>query len=122
MDETKDERSGRRRVMLGIAAGLLATATLIAVGVGSYRAGERRSDSIDVIGESVSEGGRTIIVDGDGWRHGPGFGFLLFPLIIGGLILLFASRRRRWDGPGWHRGRELEEWHRQAHADDPKPG
>ncbi len=66
------------------------------------------------------EGAGTVIVT-DGWHHGwhgPGFGFLVFPLVVVGLILLFSSRRGRWGGPWRDRDEYMREWHRRAHADD----
>ena len=65
-----------------------------------------------MVGEVVGNGegaGRTVLVpaDGYGWHggwHGPGPGFLLFPLIVIGLFLLFASRRGGWRGPHRYHG------------------
>jgi hypothetical protein len=121
-----------RKILAGIAAGLLTTAVLVSVGVGAYRAGERSDRTVEVVGEVVTDGEgttRTVIVpSGDyGWnggRHGPGPGFLLVPLIVIGLILLFASRRGGWHGPSRyhdHHGRddELREWHRREHEPTP---
>ena len=115
-----------RKWMAGIAVGILVAAALILVGVGAYRAGERNGDDVAVVGQVLSESdsaGHTIIVDGHGWHGGPGFffpGFFVFPLIIIGLVLLFASRRGGWGGPGRYRcgEAELAEWHRRAHADE----
>jgi hypothetical protein len=116
-----------RKIMAGIAAGLLTTAVLLVVGVGAYRAGERSDRTVEVVGEVVSNGEgttRTVLVpaDGYGWNggwHGPGPGFVLFPLIVIGLVLLFASRRRGWRGPYGCRGDEhdddLRDWHRRQH-------
>ena len=117
-----------RKWMIGIAVGVLSAAALILVGAGAYRAGERNAeDDREVVGELVTEGeatGRTIIVDGDGWdRDGFFPGFFVFPLIVIGIVLLVASRRRRWYGPGRYNGcgpdGELDEWHRRAHAETP---
>jgi len=113
-----------KKVLAGIAAGLLTTAVLVLVGAGAYRAGQRSDATIEVVGgtEGGSEIARTLVVAGDGWRdgwHGPGPGIVIFPLIVIGLILLFASRRGPGHGPGsWHRGWDgrLDDWHRQAHA------
>lgn len=113
-----------RKWMAGIAAGLLGSAALIGVGVGAYQAGERNATDVEIVGEVIGEGdsaGRTIVVDDDGWHRDRGFfpGFLVFPLVVGGLVLLFASRRRHWHGPGRYSETELEEWHRRAHGGDP---
>jgi hypothetical protein len=122
-----------RKILAGIAAGLLTTAVLVSVGVGAYRAGERSDRSVEVVGEVVTNGEgttRTVLVpSGDygwngGWNggwHGPGPGFVLFPLIVIGLILLFATRRGGWHGPHryhgdhWRDDDELREWHRREH-------
>jgi hypothetical protein len=116
-----------RKWMFGIAVSVLTAAALILVGVGAYRAGERNADDdIEVVGEVIGEGGsdgRTIIVDRDGWdRDGFFPGFFVFPLVVIGVVLLVASRRRRWyGGPGRYYGCDqgdgLDEWHRKAHAE-----
>jgi hypothetical protein len=114
------------KVLIGIAVGLLTTAVLVMVGAGAYRAGQRSDQTIEVVGDVVTNGedsARTVLVpvDGwhDGWRGGPGFGFFVFPLVIIGLVLLFASRRGGpWRGP-W-RDDELRDWHRRQH-DQPAP-
>jgi hypothetical protein len=108
-----------RKWMVGIAAGLLVAAALVIVGAGAYRAGERNATDLEVVGEGESAG-RTIVVDGDGWYRDDGFfpGFLVFPLVVTGIVLLIASRRRRWCGPGRYSEGELEEWHRRAHGDE----
>lgn len=120
-----------RKILAGIAAGLLTTATLLIVAAGAYRAGERSDRTVEMVGQAVSDGEgttRTVLVPAggygwhDGW-HGPGFGFLFFPAIVIGLILLFSSRRGGWRG-GWHgphgyRDDELREWHRRQHGDEP---
>jgi hypothetical protein len=112
------------KVLAGIAAGLLTIAALVTVGVVAYNAGERSDRTVEVVGEVVSNGEgttRTVVIpDGywhDGWR-GPGFGFLIFPLIIIGLVLLFASRRGGWRGPRWYGDDDLQAWHRRQHADE----
>ena len=114
------ERTGSK-IWVGVAAGLITTAVLASVGIGAYRAGQRSDATVEVVGRTVGEGGdvaRTVVVDGwrGGW-HGPGPGLFLFPLLIVGLVLLFATRRSRWDRWG-DRERELEDWHRKAHQDD----
>jgi hypothetical protein len=110
-----------RNVLKGIAISLLVAASLVLVGTIAYRAGS--DDDVRVARELVvgDEGTRTVIVS-DGWRgglHGPGFGFLFFPLVVIGLILLFSSRRDRWGrGPWQSRDEEWREWHKKQHADD----
>ena len=111
-----------RKVLAGIAAGLLTTAALVLVGTGAYRAGQRSDATIEVVGTGVEGGadlpGRMIVLAGDSWRggwHGPGPGIFVFPLIVIGLIVLVVSRRGPGRG-GWPGGRGLDEWHRQAHA------
>ena len=120
----------KRNWMIGAAVSLLVAASLLAVGIGAYRAGQRHGGTVEVLttGESA---GRTLVVPVETWRGGwhGGPGFLLFPLIVIGLILLFSSRRRGgWSaGCGAGRGRgwstddehELQDWHRRAHADAP---
>jgi hypothetical protein len=118
-----------KKWLTGIAAGILVTAALIAVGVGAYNAGERNATDVQVVGEVVGEDDsavRTIVVDGHGWgwgRGGPGFfpGFVVFPLIVIGIVLLVGSRRRRWYGPPWRYDAdpELDAWHRRAHGESP---
>ncbi len=119
------ERTGNK-IWVGIAAGLLTTAVLAMVGIGAYRAGQRSDQTIEVVGQVAGEGdvARTVVVDGwrNGW-HGPGPGFFLIPIVIIGLVLLFAGRRgggprSGWYGPSWDRERELEDWHRRAHEAD----
>lgn len=95
-----------RKWLIGIGVGLLAAATLVAVGAGAYELGQRDTDQVLVTGTETT-GGR-IIVDQDGWDRG-GPGRLVFPLLIIGVIVLLASRRRRgWcgPGPGWDRDAE----------------
>lgn len=108
-----------RKVLTGIGISLLVLASLVLVAGAAFRAGDRHDgDAVRelVVGDDTA---RTIVVDG-GWRGGPGFGFLLFPLVIGGLILLFASRRGPRFGPPWRdRDDDLRSWHRRVHAEEP---
>jgi hypothetical protein len=102
-----------RNWLIGVGVGLLATAALVTVGVTAYELGERETEQIVVTG-TESVGGR-IIVDNDGWRHGPGPGFLILPLVIVGAIFLLSSRRRHgWCGPGYRRG----PWDDQRYRDE----
>ncbi|HMG44042.1 MAG TPA: hypothetical protein VK611_22105 [Acidimicrobiales bacterium] len=91
-----------RRVWTGVVAGLLAAAVLLTVGVGAYRAGQ--DDEVTQVVTERSEGGEVVRVvrDGDWGNHwGPGPGFFLFPLLIIGLVVLFArGGRRHWHGYG----------------------
>jgi hypothetical protein len=114
-----------KKVMAGIAAGLLTVAALLTVGVVAYNAGERSDRTVEVVGEVVANGEgtqRTVLVPADGhWHggwHGPGFGFLIFPLIVIGLVLFFASRRGGWRGPLRYSDDELRAWHRRQHGDE----
>ena len=115
------------KILAGIAAGLLTTATLLIVAAGAYRAGERSDRTVEVVGQVVSDGEgttRTVVVPAggygwhDGW-HGPGPGLFIFPLIVVGLIVLFWSRRGGWHGPPGYRDDNLREWHRRQHGDEP---
>ncbi|MFV0307793.1 MAG: hypothetical protein ACK5OX_08620 [Desertimonas sp.] len=117
------------RIWAGIAAGILTTAALAAVGLGAYRAGQRDDTTIEVVRGSVDEGGaRTVVVDGmwrDGWHgtHRGGPGFVLVALLVIGVIALVASRRGRrcepWSGRPWMAEDHLDRWHRRAHGGDP---
>lgn len=117
-----------RNWMIGLGVSVLVAASLLAVGIGAFNAGQRDAETVQVVtaGETVGDmAGRTMVVPVEswrgGWHGGPGFGFVLFPLIVIGLVLLFASRRRGgWCGPGPRSADDdLREWHRRAHADDP---
>ena len=114
-----------RKLLIGIGVGVLMAAALLAVAVGAYRAGERNARDIEVAGEVISgDGGsvtRAIVVDD--WHRGAGFfpGFLVFPLIVVGIVLLVSSRRRAWYGPPRYYGAELDDWHRRAHGDTSPP-
>jgi hypothetical protein len=116
-----------KKILAGIAAGLLAVAALLTVGIVAYNAGERSDRQVEVVGEVVANGEsatRTVLVTADGWHggwRGPGFGFLIFPLIVLGLVLFFASRRGGWRGPRYYDGYsddELRAWHRRQHGDE----
>jgi len=84
--------------LVGIGVGLVAAASLVAVGAGGYELGQRDDDRVLVTGSETIDG--RIIVDNDGWRHGPGG--LVFPLLIAGVIFLIVGRRRHrgWCGGG----------------------
>lgn len=91
-----------RKWMIGIGAGLLSAAALVAVGAGAYELGQR--DDRQVVVSGVESVGGRVIVDHDGWGRGP---FpLVFPLLIAGIIFLVISNRRRqsWSGPGYGPG------------------
>jgi hypothetical protein len=125
------------RVWTGVVAGVLAAALLLSVGVGAYRAGQDDDVAARVVRETSDGQVVRVIEDGGRWAgHGPGF---LFPLVIIVILVLVFSRghRHRWHGgyghgygpgPGYPRGRwgpgggpdeYLDEWHRQAHWDEP---
>jgi hypothetical protein len=100
-----------RRIWTGVIAGVLAAAVLLTVGAGAYRAGQ----DDEVVTRVVEEGrtGEVVRVVGDHYGR-PGFGFILFPLIIILVVVLlfraFGSHRhggwhggwRYGGGPGWH--------------------
>ena len=115
----------KRNWMIGVAVGVLVAASLLIVGIGAYNAGQRNAETVEVV-TATESAGRTVLVPVDGWRggwHGGwGPGFLVFPLIVIGLVLLFSARRRSGWGPPWRYGDEgMCEWHRRAHADDQAP-
>jgi hypothetical protein len=100
-----------RNWLIGVGVGLLATAALVTVGVTAYELGERETEQVIVTGTETSAG--RIIVDNDAWRHGPGPGFLVVPLLIVGAIFLLSGRRRHgWCGPGY---RANGPWHDPDH-------
>jgi hypothetical protein len=110
-----------RRVWTGIVAGVLASAVVLSIGFGAYRAGQRS----EVVTRTVGDGEVVRVIDG-GWGHGPGPGFFLFPLLIVVLVVLLVRGGRHWHG-GWGRpygpgpwgpggpDPAFEEWHRRAH-------
>lgn len=108
-----------KRVLVGIGAGLVVTALVVGVAAGAYKAGRARD------GEAVMmRDGEAVRVVNHGWGRGPGFGFLVFPLLLTGLVVLAASR---WSngGPGWSwPGPEaaFAEWHGRAHEGHPGSG
>src|SRR4051812_26976201 len=94
---TNKEAHMRRGLWIGVA--LLAVAAGILIGVGSYHAGVNHGI------EQAGDAGRIVRVYGWGGGGFP-FGFLLFPLVIFGIIAIASgARRRRWaamgGGPGW---------------------
>ncbi len=109
-----------RSVWTGVLAGLLAVTVLGGVALGAYRAGQ----ADDAVTRVTADGEVVRVIDGRGWGHGPGPGFLLLPAAIVLTVLLVRSRR----GPGgwgppygsgpWAPGAPEEafrEWHRRAH-------
>jgi hypothetical protein len=118
-----------KRVLAGIAAGLLTAAVLATVAIGAYQAGQRNDRTITVVGQTTSAG-QTIVVPADSVRDGwggPPFGLILFPLLVVGVILLVTSRRRHyggyrrgWGGPAWVYDCDTDprEWHRGRYAGD----
>ena len=120
-----------RRVLVGIGAGLVTVALLAGVAAVAYRAGHQR----DGTRVAVGDGEVVRVVDGH-WGRGPGFGFLVFPLLVAGAVVLWVATRP-WRGPGgygpgafgpggWGRAgcgadpdAALADWHRRAHGDDP---
>lgn len=124
-----------KKVLTRVAVGVLALAAVAFVAGIAYRAGERsdhddRQHTVTIVGEipgdetasgGADSGTRTVLVDVDGgWRRGwrgPGPGIVVVPLVVAGVILLFASRGRGWRGPGPYDDDELREWHRRQHDD-----
>jgi hypothetical protein len=130
------------KVWAGVAAGVLAGATLLGVGLAAFDAG-RDSDATTQV---VSSDGDVVRVVDDGWHdRGPGPGFFFFLAFIALLAFFLFARSRRHDRPYWGRGPwgpgpwgpgpwgqgrggwgrggpwdgpqgYLDEWHRQAHA------
>jgi hypothetical protein len=125
-----------RRIGTGVLAGVLAAATLFAVGAGGYRAGQRNDDSVTrVVSETDSGEVVRVVGDHDGFRPG---GFFLFPLLLVILLVVLLGRGRGWGGgpfrrfgpgygpPGYAYGQGaghgpddraswFDEWHRRAH-------
>jgi hypothetical protein len=126
------------RVWVGVAAGVIAATALLGVGIGAYRAGQDDDHVTRIVteqgeGEGVRDGEVVRVVERDGWRGGPHFGFFLFPLlIVGGIFLIARGGRRHWGhgygygyGPGYGGpGRwgppedRVREWHRHLHEED----
>jgi len=136
-----------RRVWAGVLAGVLAATVLLTVGVGAYRAGQDDEAVTRVVTETSDGEVVRVVRDGDWGRHwGPGPGFFLFPLLIIGLVFLFArGGRRHWHGyghgygygPPWHRPygpgpygpggpedpeQRWREWHDRLHGGEPTTG
>ena len=116
-----------RRLLAGVLAGVAAATVVLAVGIGSYRAGQED----EVVARTVPDGEVVRVVDHGDRDFFPGF--ILVPLFVVGLVVL-ATRGRRgpgWGGPygygrpGFGRGPSgpagcdpdaaLHEWHRRAH-------
>jgi hypothetical protein len=132
------EETEMNRLWTGVVAGVLAAALLLTVGFGAFQAGRDDEVVTRVVTDGSEGGGQVVRVVDDGWRHGPGPGFFLFPLLIILLVFVFA-RRGRWHGygHGWRHGygpyggpggyqdpREawLSEWHRRAHEGEVEEG
>ncbi len=102
-----------KRTLVGIAAGLLAAALVVGVASAAYKVG--RSGERETV--TVRDGEAVRVIDGH-WDRGPGFGFLVFPLLVTGIVLLAVSRRGH-GGPGWGCGpgpdAAFADWHRRAH-------
>ena len=110
-----------RRMALGIAAGLMAAAVLVGVGMASYRAGMGHR-----VAQTVGDGEVVRVIGSHHW--GPPFGLFFF-VLLAGVVLFALSARSRGPYAGWGpsggpcgtapRGPEaqaLEDWHRRAHG------
>ena len=110
-----------------LVVGVLALATLVAVGAYTYNLGVARG---------LMETGRALEGAGAGvpvvhvW-HPWGFGFFPFFPLLFLFLFFFVVRgllwRGRWHRGGWNHRYEgvppmFEEWHRRAHARTPDPG
>jgi hypothetical protein len=113
----------------------------VGIGVGAYRAGERKgiTEGIQQVRVAQQNGQEVQVVHVVGDANGPWFpGFILFPFfLIGGLFLIGGIVRGagRWgrggphgDGPGpWNdEGRRrfeerAREWHNHEHGGDAPP-
>jgi hypothetical protein len=125
------------KVWAGVAAGVLAGAILLGVGLAAFDAGRDSETTAQVVtadGQAVD--GTVVHVVDDGWRGdgpGPGLFLLLAFLAFLTVVLVLVRRNPRWGrgpwgpgpwgpgpGPGagpWDARRAyLDEWHRQAHA------
>jgi hypothetical protein len=111
--------------MIGIGVSVLVAASLLVVGIAAFNAGQRHREVVEVVSAGEPAGQAVLVPVGawrGGWHGGPGF--VVFPLVVIGLILLFSARRRggwggpgRWSGYGPDDDRQLQDWHRRAHAD-----
>ena len=105
-----------RRVWTGVLAGVLAASVLLGVAGAAYRVGQ----SHEVVTRTVGDGEVVRVVGGHGWGHGPGGGFLLFPLLTILLVFLLVRGWRGGDGNGYRgcgpgRDERFDEAHRRAH-------
>jgi hypothetical protein len=138
------EREGGEKMRRGfvIVGALLVVLAAVGIGIGAYQAGEAHGAAQEVA--ATAEGAEVVhVVDGGGYRWGhAGFfpvGFLLFPLLVIGTVLLVRAASWRGGGPwlgGWGPGgfgpdaprgpgfgpgaREewvarAEDWHRSLH-------
>jgi hypothetical protein len=120
-----NESDTSRRVWIGVLGGVLAAGLLMSVAFGAFRAGQRH----DVVTRVAGDGQVVRVIDGGGhWGYGPGPGFLLFPLLGIGLVVLLVGRGRRGHygyggpggfGPGGGCGprASMDDWHRRAHEE-----
>jgi hypothetical protein len=118
-----DMVDGRRRVWVGVLAGVAAAVVLLFVALGAYRAGEENGEDTAVVetvqdqgelGDGNGDGGEVVrVVDDDDRDRDWGPGFLLFPLFVILLVVLAVRAGRggwghghRWGHyghPGWGR-------------------
>jgi hypothetical protein len=127
----------RRAMVIGTV--LLAILAAVGIGVAVYNAGVDQG-----VAEGLRQSGQAVRVIGPRFGHGYGygffpFGFILFPLLVIGIILLVrgAFWRGRWGGPGpygpggygwgapgpWgqYGPPRFEEWHRRQHDEPGEP-
>ncbi|PYM39474.1 MAG: hypothetical protein DME17_00725 [Candidatus Rokuibacteriota bacterium] len=124
-----------RRILVGVAVGLVALVAAAAIGTTAYRAGVVRglADAGRLPAPDAS-GGRVLYDGSYGpfWHHGPfvfGFFGFLFPLL--GVVLIFGLLRAVFWGPrcaGPYRLTKaggppmLAEWHSRAHESTQERG
>jgi hypothetical protein len=92
-------------------------ALVVALGLGAYfsdRDWDRDWDDDRAAQVITTQSGETIVIERD--RHFFPFPFLIFPLLLIGLVWFLASRRR-WDGGGPWGGNPdwMREWHEREH-------
>ena len=111
-------------MLLRVGIGLLAVGVIAGIAAAIFWDGPDRDRTIEyrVVDSGDTAAGEdpgVVVVSDEGW-DGPRF-FPAFPLLlVGGGIVAFALVSRRRGGWGDPRSR-FEEWHREAHPDNPSP-